>query len=254
MAYKLKVPLVYNLRISIKLWVFRKSYQIFRHSTRYGPILSILLKFCDIPLLLLILPICWNIADFQYNKLSADCNISYVFKDLKPCCIVFCVLIFDLRGFSQPRMSWLFTWSNNQLAVQFFRLVLVVSSCIIVLWPKVIFYSIGFSSCYGLIKILFPISFIQFFVPLMINSSMKSNLTSFPTVYEGVKSFYKEDDETVPVNMYGKSKVAAEKFIYEKYSNFAILRSSIIYGPQTISPVAKSLPIQVRKLKTLNSL
>ncbi|AQK76333.1 NAD(P)-binding Rossmann-fold superfamily protein [Zea mays] len=63
-------------------------------------------------------------------------------------------------------------------------------------------------------------------------------------VYEGVKSFYKEEDETMPVNMYGKSKVAAEKLIVEKCSNYAILRSSIIYGPQTISPVAKSLPIQ----------
>ena len=66
------------------------------------------------------------------------------------------------------------------------------------------------------------------------------------TVYEGLKSFYKEDDETLPVNMYGKSKVAAEKFIVEKCSSYAILRSSIIYGPQTISPVTKSLPIQVR--------
>ncbi|KAJ1281707.1 hypothetical protein BS78_04G326600 [Paspalum vaginatum] len=63
-------------------------------------------------------------------------------------------------------------------------------------------------------------------------------------VYEGVKSFYKEEDETVPVNMYGKSKVAAEKLIVQKCSNYAILRSSIIYGPQTISPVPKSLPIQ----------
>ncbi|KAF8779484.1 hypothetical protein HU200_002531 [Digitaria exilis] len=63
-------------------------------------------------------------------------------------------------------------------------------------------------------------------------------------VYQGVKSFYKEEDETLPVNMYGKSKVAAEKFIVEKCSNYAILRSSIIYGPQTISPVEKSLPIQ----------
>ncbi|XP_047082930.1 methionine adenosyltransferase 2 subunit beta [Lolium rigidum] len=63
-------------------------------------------------------------------------------------------------------------------------------------------------------------------------------------VYEGVKSFYKEEDETLPVNVYGKSKVAAEKFITEKCSNYAILRSSIIYGPQTISPVDKSLPIQ----------
>ncbi|XP_020112567.1 uncharacterized protein LOC109727089 [Ananas comosus] len=63
-------------------------------------------------------------------------------------------------------------------------------------------------------------------------------------VYEGVKSFYKEDDETIPVNMYGKSKVAAVQFIREKCSNYAILRSSIIFGPQTISPVSKSLPIQ----------
>ncbi|XP_021902344.1 methionine adenosyltransferase 2 subunit beta [Carica papaya] len=63
-------------------------------------------------------------------------------------------------------------------------------------------------------------------------------------VYQGVKSFYKEEDETIPVNVYGKSKVAAEQFIYEKWPNFAILRSSIIFGPQTISPVPKSLPIQ----------
>ncbi|XP_058223741.1 uncharacterized protein LOC131333300 [Rhododendron vialii] len=63
-------------------------------------------------------------------------------------------------------------------------------------------------------------------------------------VYEGVKSFYKEDDETAPVNFYGRSKVAAEQFISKDCLNFAILRSSIIFGPQTISPVPKSLPIQ----------
>ncbi|KAL5718403.1 hypothetical protein ACHQM5_011308 [Ranunculus cassubicifolius] len=63
-------------------------------------------------------------------------------------------------------------------------------------------------------------------------------------VYEGVKPFYKEVDETVPVNVYGKSKVAAEKFISSNCKSFAILRSSIIYGPQTISPVTKSLPVQ----------
>ncbi|KAI3449174.1 hypothetical protein Pfo_005839 [Paulownia fortunei] len=63
-------------------------------------------------------------------------------------------------------------------------------------------------------------------------------------VYEGTKSFYKEEDETVPVNVYGKSKVEAEQYVSANCRNFAILRSSIIYGPQTISPVPKSLPIQ----------
>ncbi|KAK4382111.1 dTDP-4-dehydrorhamnose reductase [Sesamum angolense] len=58
------------------------------------------------------------------------------------------------------------------------------------------------------------------------------------------KSFYKEEDETVPVNVYGKSKVEAEHYVSANCRNFAILRSSIIYGPQTISPVPKSLPIQ----------
>lgn len=63
-------------------------------------------------------------------------------------------------------------------------------------------------------------------------------------VYEGVKSFYKEEDETVPVNVYGKSKVAAEQLVSEKCSNYAILRSSIIFGPEAITPVPRSLPIQ----------
>ncbi|XP_057454545.1 uncharacterized protein LOC130746053 [Lotus japonicus] len=63
-------------------------------------------------------------------------------------------------------------------------------------------------------------------------------------VYEGEKSFYKEEDVAVPVNVYGKTKVAAEKYISDNCPNFAILRSSIIYGRQTVSPVPKSLPIQ----------
>lgn len=65
------------------------------------------------------------------------------------------------------------------------------------------------------------------------------------TVYGGVKSFYKEDDKTTPVNVYGKSKVAAESYVISNYSNYAILRSSIIYGPQPFVPVPKTLPLQV---------
>ncbi|CAM6112623.1 unnamed protein product [Calypogeia fissa] len=63
-------------------------------------------------------------------------------------------------------------------------------------------------------------------------------------VYEGTKLFYKEEDETKPVNVYGKTKVDAEKLIRVNWPNYAILRSSIIYGPQPAFPVPKTLPIQ----------
>lgn len=53
-----------------------------------------------------------------------------------------------------------------------------------------------------------------------------------------------------PLMFMEKSKLAAEQFISEKWSNFAIL-SSIIFGPQTVSPVTKSLPIQVPKLNSI---
>ncbi|CAK9180050.1 unnamed protein product [Ilex paraguariensis] len=84
-------------------------------------------------------------------------------------------------------------------------------------------------------------------VKWLLNFSEGSTLLihlSTDQVYEGTKSFYTEEDGTEPVNVYGKSKVAAEQFISTSCSNFAILRSSIIFGPQTISPVPKSLPIQ----------
>nr|CAD1830748.1 unnamed protein product [Ananas comosus var. bracteatus] len=72
-----------------------------------------------------------------------------------------------------------------------------------------------------------PSSLVNWLLSFGDSSSLLVHLST-DQVYEGVKSFYKEDDETIP----------------EKCSNYAILRSSIIYGPQTISPVSKSLPIQ----------
>ncbi|XP_015901706.3 uncharacterized protein LOC107434732 [Ziziphus jujuba] len=88
-----------------------------------------------------------------------------------------------------------------------------------------------------------PSSLVKWLLSFENNSTLLIHLST-DQVYEGVKSFYKEEDEAVPVNAYGKSKVAAERFISENYPNFAILRSSIIFGPQTIAPVPKSLPIQ----------
>ncbi|CAO2200663.1 unnamed protein product [Urochloa humidicola] len=70
-------------------------------------------------------------------------------------------------------------------------------------------------------------------------------------VYEGVKSFYKEEGETLPVNMYETSEVSAEKFIDENCSDYAILRRSIIYEPQNKPHMEKSLPIQISLLPSL---
>ncbi|MCO5610828.1 hypothetical protein L7F22_065070 [Adiantum nelumboides] len=63
-------------------------------------------------------------------------------------------------------------------------------------------------------------------------------------VYEGTKHYYKEEDDAKPVNMYGKTKREAEETIMKFWPNYAILRSSIIYGPEPIVSVQKSLPIQ----------
>ncbi|CAA7017368.1 unnamed protein product [Microthlaspi erraticum] len=88
-----------------------------------------------------------------------------------------------------------------------------------------------------------PHSLVNWLSTLASNKTLLIHLST-DQVYEGVKSFYKEEDETVAVNVYGKSKVAAELIIKDKHQNFAILRSSIIFGPQTVSPLPKNLPIQ----------
>ncbi|CAI5951116.1 unnamed protein product [Closterium sp. NIES-64] len=68
-----------------------------------------------------------------------------------------------------------------------------------------------------------------------------------PQVYEGTKSFYKEDDSLLPVNTNGRSKVAGEQAGREQWwGSYAILRSSIIVGPPPPVPLKKTLPLQVR--------
>ncbi|XP_050873375.1 uncharacterized protein LOC127075906 isoform X2 [Lathyrus oleraceus] len=88
-----------------------------------------------------------------------------------------------------------------------------------------------------------PSSLVKWLQTFKQNNTLLIHLST-DQVYEGEKSFYKEEDIAIPVNVYGKTKLAAEKFIAENFPNFAILRSSIIYGPQTLSPVPKSLPVQ----------
>jgi len=50
-------------------------------------------------------------------------------------------------------------------------------------------------------------------------------------VFDGEKGGYVEDDPPNPVNYYGLTKLAAERAIGEEGGHYAILRTSVIYGP-----------------------
>ncbi|CAD7697469.1 unnamed protein product [Ostreobium quekettii] len=60
-------------------------------------------------------------------------------------------------------------------------------------------------------------------------------------VYDGSKEWWREDDTCQPVNVYGKTKLEAESAVQARWPNHAILRSSIIYGPQPLVPVSRPL-------------
>jgi dTDP-4-dehydrorhamnose reductase len=49
-------------------------------------------------------------------------------------------------------------------------------------------------------------------------------------VFDGEKGFYKEDDLVNPVNYYGLTKLEGEKVVKNICRNFAIARTSVIYG------------------------
>ncbi|EIE18739.1 methionine adenosyltransferase regulatory beta subunit-related [Coccomyxa subellipsoidea C-169] len=70
-------------------------------------------------------------------------------------------------------------------------------------------------------------------------------------VYDGSRSNWREEEAGNPVNAYGKTKLEAEKLIQERWPNCVILRSSIIYGPQSPTPVSRALFLQfvARQLK-----
>lgn len=71
-------------------------------------------------------------------------------------------------------------------------------------------------------------------------------------VYEGTKAaatggaspLYCEDDETKPVNAYGRSKLEAERAVRAYTGDHVILRPSIIYGKKTTHPISRGLFLQ----------
>lgn len=63
-------------------------------------------------------------------------------------------------------------------------------------------------------------------------------------VYDGSRPNWKETDACAPVNAYGQTKLEAEQCIQQRWPNHVILRSSIIYGPQSPAPVSRALFLQ----------
>jgi dTDP-4-dehydrorhamnose reductase len=49
-------------------------------------------------------------------------------------------------------------------------------------------------------------------------------------VFDGEKGFYNEEDKPNPVNYYGLTKLEGEKQVIEYCKNYAILRTSVLYG------------------------
>eukprot|EP00892_Ulva_mutabilis_P011197 jgi/Ulvmu1/844/UM010_0218.1 len=63
-------------------------------------------------------------------------------------------------------------------------------------------------------------------------------------VYDGSRALWTEADSAAPVNAYGQSKLDAERAVRVQWPRHTILRSSIIYGPQSPVPVARPLFVQ----------
>ncbi|KAL3155375.1 hypothetical protein ABBQ38_010936 [Trebouxia sp. C0009 RCD-2024] len=63
-------------------------------------------------------------------------------------------------------------------------------------------------------------------------------------VYDGSKAYWKESDVCRPVNAYGRTKLEAEQLIQDRWANHIILRSSVIFGPQSPVPVSRVLFLQ----------
>ena len=73
-------------------------------------------------------------------------------------------------------------------------------------------------------------------------------------VFDGEKGDYSESDDTRPINVYGKTKLAGEKFIKSVCSDYVIARSALIYGrPMTGSnSFSEKILVRVRSGEKMN--
>ena len=70
-------------------------------------------------------------------------------------------------------------------------------------------------------------------VTTLVNASEKKSFYIFLStdfVFDGNKGMYKEEDETIPVNYYGKTKLEAESLVRDYEHDWAIVRTVMVYG------------------------
>jgi dTDP-4-dehydrorhamnose reductase len=53
-------------------------------------------------------------------------------------------------------------------------------------------------------------------------------------VFDGERGMYREDDQTCPINYYGESKLAGERFVREICPDSVIARTSVLYGQNPV--------------------
>ncbi len=73
-------------------------------------------------------------------------------------------------------------------------------------------------------------------------------------VFDGKKRAYKEDDKTNPINEYGKSKEAGEKFLIRNVNDYYLIRTSWLFGEKGKNFVSTILKLarSNSKLKVVN--
>ncbi|MEJ2627131.1 MAG: SDR family oxidoreductase [bacterium] len=71
----------------------------------------------------------------------------------------------------------------------------------------------------------------EVFAEISVKAGIRFLFISSDMVFDGKKGNYKETDTTNPINIYGKTKLTAEKFVKAICTNYVIARSALIYGP-----------------------
>jgi len=88
-------------------------------------------------------------------------------------------------------------------------------------------------------------------VTTMVNAAEQKSFFIFVStdfIFDGEKGLYKEDDETGPVNYYGKTKLEAEELVKDYGHGWAIVRTVMVYGKPILSR-ANILSIVKEKLE-----